>query len=344
MEYLDELLEKLTRATGVGYSGTIQDVIQQELEKYQIESRIEQDGSVYSHIKGETDIGIMIACHSDEIGFMVSSIDRAGRLSLSAVGGADVRILPGQEVVVHGRKDVRGCVGAKPPHLMTKEEREKVIPIEKLFVDTGLNTRTVKKLVGIGDSISFCGTYTKLQGDLRSVKSLDNRASVACGLLVMKILSKTEHKSNIHFIATSQEEYTGLGARIHSFRLPIHYAVVIDVTFGEHPDVSEHEYFPLNKGPVIGRGATIPEKLYELLVESAKESEIPCQIEPLPTYTGTDADDIAFNREGIPTCLIGIPVRYMHTPVETVSLKDIDRTRRLIVEFIKRLEDKQKAG
>ncbi len=342
MEYLDELLEKLTQATGIGYAGTIQDVIQQELQKYQIESRIEQDGSVYGHIKGETDIGIMIACHSDEIGFMVSSIDRAGRISLSAVGGADVRILPGQEVVVHGRKDVRGCVGAKPPHLMTKEEREKVIPIEKLFVDTGLNARRVKKLVSMGDSISFCGTYTKLQGDFRSVKSLDNRASVACGLQVMQILSKIEHKSNIHFIATSQEEYTGLGARIHSFRLPIHYAVVIDVTFGEHPDVSEHEYFPLNKGPVICRGATIPEKLYVLLMESAKESDIPCQIEPLATYTGTDADDIAFNREGIPTCLIGIPVRYMHTPVETVCLKDIDRTRRLIVEFIKRLEDKEK--
>lgn len=344
MEYLDELLEKLTRATGIGYSGTIQDVILEELQKYQIESKIEQDGSVYSHIKGETDIGVMIACHSDEVGFMVSSIDGAGRISLSEVGGVDVRILPGQEVVVHGKEDVRGCIGAKPPHLVTKEERKKVIPLEKLFVDTGFNASKVKKLFKIGDSISFCGTYTKLQGDFRSVKSLDNRASVACGVLVMKTLSKIEHKSNIHFIATSQEEYTGLGARIHSFRLPIQYAVVIDVTFGEHPDLSEHEYFPLNKGPVIGRGATIPEKLYALLVESAKESEIPYQIEPLPTYTGTDADYIAFNREGIPTCIIGIPVRYMHTPVETVSLKDIDRARRLIVEFIKRLEDKQKVG
>ncbi len=340
MEYLDKLLEKLTLATGIGYAGTVKEVILRELQGYQVEARVEQDGSVYGHIKGEKDVGIMIACHSDEIGFMVSSIDKAGRISVSEVGGADVRILPGQEVVVHGVRNVRGCVAAKPPHLMTREDRKKVIPIEKLFVDTGLNARTVKKLVKIGDSISFCGIYMKLQGDLRSVKSIDNRASVACGLLVMKTLSKIEHESNIHFIATSQEEYTGLGARIHSYRLPIDYAIVLDVTFAEHPDLSEHEYFPLNKGPVIGRGATIPERLSELLVESAKRSEIPYQIEALPTVTGTDADDIAFNREGIPTCLIGIPVRYMHTPVEMVSLKDIDRTQRLIVEFIKRLDDK----
>ncbi len=340
MEYLDELLKKLTLATGIGYLGTIQEVILGELQAYNIESRVEHDGSVHGHIKGEKDVGIMIACHSDEIGFMVSSIDGAGRISISEVGGADVRILPGQEVIVHGSKDVRGCVAAKPPHLMTKEDRKKVVSLEKLFVDTGHSSRTINKLIKIGDSISFGGTYTKLQGDLRSVKSIDNRASVACGLLIMKTLSKIEHKSNIHFIATSQEEYTGLGAKIHSYRLPIDYAVVIDVTFAEHPDLSEHEYFPLNKGPVIGRGATIPEKLSELLVESAKESEIPYQIEALPTYTGTDADDIAFNREGIPTCVVGIPVRYMHTPVETVSLKDIDRTQRLIVEFLKKLDDK----
>ncbi len=338
MEYLDALLEKLTLATGIGYSGNIQDVILEELQKYQIESRIEQDRSVYGYVEGEKDIGVMIACHSDEIGFMVSSIDDAGRISFSEVGGADVRILPGQEVTVHGKKDVRGYIGAKPPHLMTKEERKKVFPIEKLFVDTGLNSREAKKLIGIGDCISFLGAYKKLQGDLRSVKSIDNRASVACGMLIMKTLSQIDHLHSIYFVATSQEEYTGLGARIHSYALPIHYAIVIDVTFGEHPDLNEYEYFPLNKGPVIGRGATIPEKMSDLLFESAKDLEIPYQIEAMPTYTGTDADDIAFNREGIPTCLVGIPVRYMHTPVEVVSLKDIDRANRLIVKFLKKLE------
>lgn len=336
MENLDELLKKLTLATGIAYSGNIKDVILQELQKYDVEARIEKDGSVTGYSKGQRDISIMIACHIDEIGFMVSSIDDAGRINFSGVGGIDVRILPGQGVTVHGEKELKGYIGAIPPHLINKEERKKVIPIEKLFVDTGLNSSEVKKLIKIGDCISFLGSYKKLQGDLRSVKSLDNRASVACGMLVLKELSKIEHFCNLYFVATSQEEYVGLGARIHSYKLPIHYAVVVDVTFGEHPDLEEHEYFPLNSGPVIGRGATIPEKLSELLVETAKEMEIPHQIEPL-MYTRTDAEAIAFNREGIPTCLVGIPVRYMHTPVEVVSLKDIDRTKQLIIHFIKKL-------
>ncbi len=338
MEYLDALLKKLTLATGVGYSGNITNVILQELRDYHIEAERQEDGSVYGHLKGQKNFGVMIACHIDEIGFMVSTIDDAGRISLSAIGGVDARILPGQEVIVHGKSALNGYIGAKPPHLVTKEERKKVLPLEKLFVDTGLDPREVKKLVKIGDSISFLGAYQKLQGNLRSVKSVDNRASVVCGLLVLRELSKTEHWCNLHFVATSQEEYTGLGARIHSYKLPIHYAVVVDVTFGEYPDLGDEEYFPLNKGPVIGRGATIPERLSELLIETAKESEIPYQIEALPTYTGTDADDIAFNREGIPTCVVSIPVRYMHTPVEVVSLMDVDRTARLIVRYIKRLE------
>ncbi|NOR18352.1 M20/M25/M40 family metallo-hydrolase [candidate division WOR-3 bacterium] len=342
MEYLDKLLEKLTLATGVGYSGNIKDVILQELQEYHVEARIEQDGSVYGCLKGQKDIGIMIACHIDEVGFMVNSIDDAGRISISGIGGVDVRILPGQEVIVRGKKELKGYIGAKPPHLTTREERKKVLPIEKLFVDTGLIPREVKKLVKIGDCISFLGTYKKLQGNLRSVKALDNRASIACGLLVLKELLQMERLYSLYFVATSQEEYTGLGARIHSYKLPIHYAIVVDVSHAEHPDLKDYECFPLNSGPVISRGAVIPEKLSDLLIEAAKEMEISFQIEPLPTRTGTDADDIAFNREGIPTCVVGIPLRYMHTPVEVVSLKDIDRTKRLIINFVKRLEKSKK--
>lgn len=340
MDYLDQLLKKLTLATGVGYAGNVTDVVLEELRTCGAEARIEQDGSVYGNLAGDKDIGVMLACHIDEIGFMVSSVDDVGRIGLSGIGGVDVRILPGQEVIVHGEDDLRGYIGAKPPHLLTMEERRKVLPIEKLFVDTGLTPETVKKSVSIGDCVSFLGSYTTLQGDLRSVKAIDNRASVACGLMVIRELSRAERPCHIHFVATSQEEYTGLGARIHSYSLPISYAVVVDVTFGEFPDLKDHEYFPLNGGPVIGRGATIPETLHDVLIAAAKEIEIPYQIEAMPTYTGTDADAIAFNREGIPTCIIGIPVRYMHTPIEVVSLKDIHRAQRLIVSFLKHLAQK----
>jgi len=147
-----------------------------------------------------------------------------------------------------------------------------------------------------------------------------------------------DHGLSVHFVATSQEEYTGLGARIHAFRLPVEYAVIVDVSHAEHPDLKEHECFPLGNGPTITRGATVPAKLSDLLIQTAKELEISYQLQPVPSRTGTDADDIAFSREGVASCIVGIPLRYMHTPVEVVSLKDIERAARLITHFIKRLE------
>lgn len=337
MTYLDTLLERLTLANGVGYAGNIKDVVLQELRKIHIKAKVEQDGSVRGSLIGRGNSDVMLACHIDEIGFMVSSIDDAGRIYFSEIGGTDARILPGQEVIILGKEKLNGYIGAKPPHLIMKKEYNNVLPIDKLFIDSGMSPVKLKKIVRVGDCISFLGKYKKLKEDLRSAKSLDNRASVACGILALKKLARIKHSCTLHFVATSQEEYTGLGARIHSYKLPIKYAIVVDVTFAEHPDMKEYEYLPLNKGPAIGRGATIPEKLYRLLVKTAKEAKISYQIEALPTYTGTDAEDIAFNREGIPTCLISIPLRYMHTPIEVVSLRDIERAARLIVNFVRKL-------
>jgi len=337
MDHIDEVLRNLTLATGIGYSGDIQNVIQKQLQDFGIDAEIEKDGSVCGYIEGMTTRGIMIACHIDEVGFLINSIDDAGRLGLSEVGGIDASILPGQEVMVNGLKSVPGYIGAKPPHLVPKEERKKILPIDKLFVDTGLSISEVKEFFKIGDSISFLSRYRKLQGDLRTVKSLDNRASVACGIMAMHELSQRKRNFNIYFVATSQEEFTGLGARTHAYRLPVDYAIVVDVSFGEHPDLKEHEYTLLGNGPVIGRGATIPERLSDLLIKTAEEFDIPYQIEALPTHTGTDADGIAFTRDGIATCVIGIPLRYMHTPVEIVCLKDIEYAKNLIVNYTEKL-------
>ncbi|UCD18998.1 MAG: M20/M25/M40 family metallo-hydrolase [candidate division WOR-3 bacterium] len=337
MDYLDIVLERLSCAIGIGYAGDVSKVIEGILNEERVPAGIEKDGSITAHLEGNGTGAVMLACHADEIGFMVSRIDDAGRIYFSEIGGADVRILPGQEVTVLGRKRHTGYVAVKPPHLVGKEEREVVPRSEDLFIDIGLIPSMVKRNVRLGDYICFAGKYGKMAGDLRAGKSLDNRASVACGLSVMRELVKAVPGPDVYFVATSQEEYTGLGARIHAFRLPIDYAIVVDVTHGEHPDLKEHEYFPLNKGPAIVRGATVPARLFELLCDTAKSLEIAYQIQPVPSATATDADDIAFAREGIPTCIVNIPVRYMHTPVEIVSLKDIERAAQLIVHTIKRL-------
>ncbi len=337
LAYLDGILERLCRANGVGYSGGVKNVLLNEIESFTDEAKIFPDGSVYGLIKGMKKINVMLACHIDEIGFIVSDIEDNGFIRFKPVGGCDDRILPGQEIIILGRKEIRGYVGAKPPHLMKKDEAEKVMTTDKLYIDTGMKSELLKKFVNVGDFICFVGHYDKLQGDLRSAKALDNRSSIACAILVLRELSKLGSPVNLHFVATNQEEFSGLGARIHSYRLNPDYGVVIDVTHGEYPGLSEGEYFNLNKGPVIARGATIPQKVYKLLTECAQSREIPYQIEPVPIYTGTDAEAIAFNKEGIPTGVIGIPLRYMHTPVEVVCLKDIERTAHLVIEFLKKL-------
>ncbi|MEO0206764.1 MAG: M20/M25/M40 family metallo-hydrolase [candidate division WOR-3 bacterium] len=337
IEYLDGLLKKLCQASGTGYSGNVAEVLIDEMQSFVSDARVLEDGSVYGMVPGSGDLHLMLACHLDEIGFLVSYVEDNGFIRIRQIGGCDERILPGQEVEILSRKPLKGYVGAKPPHLMTKEEQTKVLSIDNLFIDTGLKPEVVKKLVKIGDIVCFAGSYNKLQGDFRSAKSLDNRASVACAVMIMREIAERSSPVNIHFVATNQEEFSGLGARIHSYRLKLDYGVVIDVTHGEFPGIAETECFGLNKGPVIARGATIPKKLYQILIDAAKSQEIPYQIEPLPGYTGTDADTIAFNKQGIPTCVLGIPLRYMHTPVEVVCLKDIERTARLVIEFIKRL-------
>jgi putative aminopeptidase FrvX len=339
MKYLDMLLEKLTQAIGVGYAGDISVVIEQVLKDENIPVNKEEDGSVSVHLKGSGKGAVMLACHSDEIGFMVSRIDDAGRIFFSEIGGTDVRILPGQEVVILGKRRHNGYVAVKPPHFLGKEEREEAPRPDNLFVDVGLAPATVKKDIRVGDCICIAGRYGRLSDDLRTAKALDNRASVACGILVLRELAKADRVLDLHFVATSQEEYTGLGAKIHAYRLPVDYAVVVDVAHAEHPDLKEYDYYPLNSGPTIVRGATVPTRLFEFLVDTAKRLEIPYQIEPVPSATATDADNIAFVREGIPTCVVNIPLRYMHTPVEVVSLKDIERAARLVTHFISDLGD-----
>lgn len=326
-------------ANGLGYAGDVSGVIERVARAEGMQAVVERDRSVSIHLKGSGRGAVMLACHVDEIGFMVDRIDDAGRIFFSAVGGVDVRILPGQAVSILGRERFDGYVAIKPPHLLTKEEMKKVGRLEELFIDTGMAPDMVREGISIGDCICFNVRYGRMDGDLRTAKALDNRASVACAIAVLRDLAKLDHGLDVHFVATSQEEYTGLGAKVHAYRLPVDYAIVVDVSHGEHPDVKEHERFPLNSGPTIVRGATVPAVLSDRLISTARRSGIPCQIEPAPRATATDADDIAFSREGIPTCVIGIPLRYMHTPVEVVSLRDIEAAVHLITNFIKDLED-----
>ncbi|HID32571.1 MAG TPA: M42 family peptidase, partial [bacterium (Candidatus Stahlbacteria)] len=270
--------------------------------------------------------------HLDEIGFMVRGIE-GGYLRFIQHGGVDVRILPGQAVMVLTDPPIFGTIGIKPPHMTTKEERKKVIPIRDLFIDTGLDEAELKEKVKIGDLIGFYSPYRRLKDNFRTGKAFDDRAGVTAAV---EVLTKVDPYFDIYLVLTVQEEFTGLGAGVTAYQIKPDLAIVIDCTHGPHPDLPEYLTFELEKGPVIGVGPTLNPKVSKSLQKTAEENGIPYRIEPMPGHTGTDAEKIAFSREGVLTGLVQIPIKHMHSPVEVVSLTDIDHTVKLLTLFLSR--------
>lgn len=339
---LTALLKKLSEAEGIsGHEEPIREILLEEFEPYVDELRTNKLGSVVGLKHGRARPPrrtIMLAAHMDEIGLMVSGVEK-GFLRLSRVGGTDQRVLLGQELIVHGRQDLPGVIGFRPPHVLSHDERDKVIAMEDMFADVGLPARQVSHLVRVGDLVSFRHQPSELKGGLLSGKAMDDRASVAAVIACLELLSARQPAWDVLAVATIQEETALLGAATSAYELNPDAAVAIDVTFGAQNGVSESESFGLGKGPVIGLGPNIHPLLARRLVEAAKRLEMLYQLEPIPGSSGTDGWAIQVAREGIPTAIIGIPLRYMHTPVETLAVKDVERTGRLLAEFVCSLDE-----
>jgi endoglucanase len=279
----------------------------------------------------------MFAAHVDEIGLRVVDIEK-GFIRVTSLGGTDRRVLPGMEVVVHGKQDLPGVVGMRPPHVIPRGEWGKLVEWDDLFVDVGLTERRVRSLVEVGDPISFGRDLVELKGDLVAGKALDNRASVAAMTLAVERLTRLEHAWDVLAVATVQEEVGLYGAITSAYGVAPDLAVAIDVTFAKQVGHSDDSTFPLGKGPTIGLGPNFHPQVMERLKSVAEAHEIPYHIEPTPGASGTDAWAIQVSREGIPTGMLGIPTRYMHQPVETVAVKDVERTGRLLAAFAAALE------
>jgi endoglucanase len=273
----------------------------------------------------------------DAIGLMVTSIVD-GFLRVTEIGGLDARVLPGQLVTVHGRQNLPGVIVQPPAHLLPQEAGDGAVALKYLLVDTGLKPRQVDRQVRIGDLISFAQEPTELTGDTLAGKSLDNRASVAALSLCLDHLQKRSHDWDVWVVATSQEEETFGGAKTSAFQLRPQLAVAVDVTWGKSPGSPEPKTFPLGKGPTLGWGPNIHPGLHKSFKELADQLEIPHAIEVMPRHSGTEAFALQVAAEGIPTMVVTIPLRYMHTPVELVNLKDIRRTALLLSEFITHLD------
>jgi tetrahedral aminopeptidase len=289
---------------------------------------------------------VMLAAHMDEIGFIVTRVEQ-GFLHVTRVGGVDPRSALGQEVTVYPSgpgadaypDGLPGYIGSPPPHLLSAEDREKVIPMHELRVDPGLPpTFFANGLVRVGDRVVWRGPAIELLGGRVAMKALDNRASVAVMLGALGYLAGMQHQWDVIAVATVQEEIGLRGATTAAYGVAPDLAIALDVTFADTPGVSDSETFAMDRGPTIGIGPNLHPGVVKRLQQAADDLELPYQIEPAYGPTGTDAWAIQISREGIPTGLLSVPVRYMHSPVETVTTADLDRTARLLAAFISRLD------
>jgi tetrahedral aminopeptidase len=275
---------------------------------------------------------LLFAAHMDAIGLMVRSISE-GFLRITGVGGLDPRVLPGQLVTVHGKKDLPGVIVQPPAFLLPAGVAAGAVPLEYLLVDTGSLPQEVAELVRVGDLVSYAQQPLELGSDVLAGHSLDNRASVAAVTACLQILQNRETQWDVWAVATVQEEVGVKGALTSAFSLNPTLAVAVDVTFASGPGSPETQTFPFGKGITLGWGPNIHPALFQAFKELADRLEIPYKMEAMPGHSGTDAFGLQVAREGIPTMVLSIPLRYMHTPVEVVSIKDIERAGRLMAEF-----------
>lgn len=338
-----DLMGRLSEAVGVsGYETEVRSVVVDEFRRHADDVRVDAMGSVIALKRGkepEPRRSIMLAAHLDEIGLIVTQV-KEGFLQFTTVGGFDARVLLGQPVVVHAGRKLPGVIGSRPPHVLSAEEREKVVPRDELYVDVGLPPAEVEQAVQVGDLISIRGRYQRLRGDMVAGKAFDDRAGVAALAVCLDTLSGLKHSWDAYVVATSQEEVGLRGATTSAYGVDPDLGIAIDVGFGQQPGVPDSESVPIGKGPTLAIGPNIHPGMLKKLEEVAKAAEIPYTVEAAPGSTGTDAWAIQVAREGVPTCLLSIPVRNMHTPVETASLKDITRTGRLLALFIAALDDR----
>ena len=291
---------------------------------------IDAFGNVIGIKKGKSGNRVLLDAHMDEVGLMVREILPNDTLAFIPIGGIDPRILPSCEVMVHGKRELLGVIGAKPPHLQTQGEDQKTLPIESLSIDIGCEKPS--DLVRVGDKVSILSGFSELQNGCFSGKAMDNRCGVAALLRTMDLLSTCEHEVVVLF--SVQEELGCIGAAAGAIDKNPDLAIVVDVTHGMTPDGSVERSFPLGSGVAVCTGPNIHRSFFQRILETAQKEGISYTIEVEGGDTGTNAGVIQLSCEGVPTVLLSIPLRYMHTPSEVVQLSDIDDTARLIVSFL----------
>lgn len=302
-------------------------------------------GNVTAVLNPDAPMRVMLAGHMDEIGFIIHHISDEGLLYFKGIGGHDSTIPIGQRVWVHGKERVAGIIGRKAIHLQDEDERKKKPEIRDLWIDVGANSRAeVEAVIQLGDIATFQYEFQLLMGGRATARGFDNKMGsfiVAEALRLLKEGGGLHPKVGVYAVATVQEEIGLRGARTSSFSIDAHTGLAVDVNHAiDYPGVDKARYgqLEIGKGPSVSRGPNTNHVTFELITQAATEEDIPYQVSVNPGGTATDANAMQLNRGGMATGLLGVALRYMHTPCELLSLKDVEDCARLMAAYCRRVK------
>lgn len=343
---LIETLEKLSNACGVtGREEEVADLMKKLLKPHVDEVKEDNLGNIIGLRKGKKNAPrVMLAAHMDEIGLLVKIITKRGFLRFSKIGGIDDRILLAQKVLVNTEKGpLHGIIGSRPPHIQKEEERKRVIPWDELFVDIGASSYEEAKKMGvkIGDAVSFDAKFAEISKNVVIGKAFDDRIGCAIMIEALKLLTKTE--CTIYGVGTVQEEVGLRGATTSAFSICPDIGIALDVTVaGDTPGVKKVEApIATRKGPALtiaDSGMIVPSKILRLLINAAEQSKIPYQLET-GLAGSTDAARIQLTKEGIPSGVISVPTRYIHSPISMLNMEDAEKAVKLLVAAIQKIPE-----
>ncbi len=335
----DKILENLCALSGPsGYEREVAQMAAELLRPLVDELSIHPLGSVIGirRCGKENAKSILLDAHLDEIGFMMTGVEE-GYLRFTTIGGVDPRMLPDRELVLMTQPPIYGVVACLPPHIQDSADYNKSIPIKELYIDVGLSQQEAERRIPIGTTATYRGGCTPLGEDLLVGKAMDDRACFAILLDVMEQLQSETLDVDVIILGSVQEETSSLGAITAMYGVAPSCCIAVDVTHGATPDGQKALTFPLGDGPAIGMGPNCTKWLTNRLFQCGKKLEMKVQTEVMSGFTGTNGWPMQVSREGVPTAMVSLPLRYMHSPVEVAHRSDLKDCATLLAECIRNL-------
>ena len=329
-----QALERLCTCTAPsGFEGPAAAVAAELLRPLVDEVSIDRMGNVLGVRRSKTPGApkLLLDAHLDEIGLIVTGVED-GFLRFRSIGGVDPRMLPGRELVVLTDPPLRGLVACP-----AGGDEDKSVPLNELYVDVGLSQEEAERAVPVGTPMVYRAGCFPLGEDQMCGKSMDDRACFVTLLRAAELLHDKELDVELHIMGSTREEVSGAGAVVGTWAVAPDFCVAVDVTHGKTPDGPADKTFALGGGPAIGVGPNMTRWMTQRMIAKAREHSIPYQLEIMSGHTGTNGWEMQISREGVATSVLSLPLKYMHTPVETLSLADMEGVAQLLAAFVENL-------